>query len=288
MQYSLRTGRGPKVTVVVDATVVVAALVDSGPEGRWAEAVVGENALAAPEVILVEATNILRRLERRREISRMEANGAMRDLLRRDIELLPFVPFAERVWALRHDVSIHHAWYAAVAEAFGLPLATLDGNLRRASGVRCRFIESEAVRERAKGRAAGPENRMSGGRAPGGTREREPTVWATPSAGGMLEEAILNEIVRRIVEVARPERIILYGSAARGEMDPHSDVDLMVVKEGVHRRDTAALILDEMSGVGAAVDVVVVTPEDIERYGNSHALVIKPALREGKVVFEAA
>ena len=104
----------------------------------------------------------------------------------------------------------------------------------------------------------------------------------------MLEAAILNEIVRRIVEVARPERIILYGSAARGEMDPHSDVDLMVVKEGVHRRDTAALILDEMGGVGAAVNVVVVTPEDIEQYGDSHALVIKPALQEGTVVYEAS
>ena len=263
-------------TVVVDATVVVAALVDSAPEGRWAETVVGENALAAPEVVLVEATKVLRRLERRREISRMEANGAMRDLLRLDIELLPFAPFAERVWELRHDVSIQDAWYVAVAEAFGFPLATLDGSLRRASGARCRFIESVAARGSAMGRT------------PGGRREREPTVWATPSAGGMLEETILREIVRRIVEVARPERIILYGSAARGEMDPHSDVDLLVVKEGVHRRDTAALILDEMSGVGAAVDVVVVTPEDIERYGDSHALVIKPALQQGKVVYEAA
>lgn len=131
-------------TVVVDATVVVASLVDSGPEGRWAEAVVGENALAAPEVVLVEATNILRHLERRREISRMEANGAMRDLLRRDIELLPFAPFAERVWELRHDVSIQDAWYVAVAEAFGLPLATLDARLRQASGAKCRFQEAEA------------------------------------------------------------------------------------------------------------------------------------------------
>ena len=131
-------------TVVVDATVMVAALVDSGPEGRWAEAVVGENALAAPEVVLVEATNILGRLECRGEISRIEANGAMRDLLRRDIELLPFAPFADRVWELRHSVSVQDAWYVAVAEAFGLPLATLDGRLRRACGARCRFREADA------------------------------------------------------------------------------------------------------------------------------------------------
>ena len=71
-------------------------------------------------------------------------------------------------------------------------------------------------------------------------------------------------------------------------MDRHSDVDLLVVKGGVHRRDTAALILKKLRGVGAAVDVIVVTPEDVERYGDSHALVIKPALREGRVVYEAA
>ena len=126
-------------TVVVDASVLVAALVDSGPTGRWAEAVVSENALAAPELVMVEATNILRRLERRGEISRIEANGAMRDLLRRDIELMSFGPFADHVWELRHEMGGHDAWYVAVAETFGLRLATLDRRLRRAAGARCRF-----------------------------------------------------------------------------------------------------------------------------------------------------
>lgn len=118
--------------------------------------------------------------------------------------------------------------------------------------------------------------------------ERGITVWATPSSDGILDQPTLDEIIRRIVNVARPERIILFGSAARGEMDRNSDVDLLVVKEGVHRRRTAARILEKLRGVGAAVDVVVVTPEDVERYGDCHALVIKPALREGKVVYDAA
>lgn len=143
LQHPRRTGRGLKVTVV-DASVMVAALVDSGPEGRWAEAVVGENELAAPELLLVEATNILSRLERRRAISRIEANGAVRDLLRRDIELLPFAPFAVRVWELRHEMSGYFAWNVAVAEAFGLPLATLDRRLCAAPGVRCRFVVGAA------------------------------------------------------------------------------------------------------------------------------------------------
>lgn len=103
-----------------------------------------------------------------------------------------------------------------------------------------------------------------------------------------LDQQILDDIIRRIVEVAQPEKIILFGSAARGEMNRHSDVDLLVVKEGMHRRDMAGRIYENLWGVGAAVDVVVVTPADVERYKDSHALVIKPALREGRVVYEAA
>ena len=54
-------------------------------------------------------------------------------------------------------------------------------------------------------------------------------------ASGMLDQSILNDIIRRVVEVAQPEQIILFGSAARGDMNRHSDVDLLVVKDGVHR-----------------------------------------------------
>ena len=56
---------------------------------------------------------------------------------------------------------------------------------------------------------------------------------------GMLDQQTLDDIIRRIVEVAQPEKIILFGSAARGEMNRHSDVDLLVVKEGAHRRSLA-------------------------------------------------
>ena len=102
---------------------------------------------------------------------------------------------------------------------------------------------------------------------------------------GYMRQEVLDEIVRRIVEVAQPERIILFGSAVRGEMGPNSDADLLVVKSGVHRRRLAQAIYVNLIGVGQAVDVVVVTPEDIERYRDSFALVIEPALREGKVIY---
>jgi predicted nucleotidyltransferase len=99
---------------------------------------------------------------------------------------------------------------------------------------------------------------------------------------------VLTEIVRRIVHVAAPERIVLFGSAARGEAGPDSDLDLLVIKPGrYHRGRLTEEIYLSLIGVGQAVDVVVVTPEDVERYRDTPALVIAPALREGRVVYAA-
>ena len=117
------------------------------------------------------------------------------------------------------------------------------------------------------------------GRGAGGDRSRR--------AGAALDPRVMDDIVRRVVEVARPERIILFGSAARGEMGPHSDVDLLVIKEVADRRGLSTRIHRSLYGVEAAVDVVVVTPADVQRYKDAHALIIKPALREGRVVYEA-
>ncbi|MYD95458.1 MAG: nucleotidyltransferase domain-containing protein [Chloroflexi bacterium] len=98
----------------------------------------------------------------------------------------------------------------------------------------------------------------------------------------------VQEVVRRIVEVAQPEKIILFGSAARGEMEPHSDLDILVVKSGADHWSLSGRIRRALRGVNAAVDLVVATPENIERYKDSHPLVYKPALREGRVVYDAA
>ena len=98
----------------------------------------------------------------------------------------------------------------------------------------------------------------------------------------------VDEIVRRIVDVAQPEKIILFGSAARGEMGPNSDLDFLIIKSGAHRLQLADRIRRALRGVNAAVDLVVATPEDIERYKDSHPLIYKPALREGLVVYDAA
>lgn len=103
-----------------------------------------------------------------------------------------------------------------------------------------------------------------------------------------LDPAVLAEIVRRVVEVAQPEKIILFGSAARGEMGPHDDVDLLVVKPGeYHKRDLALRIRRGIGDVEEAIDVVVATPTNLERYGGCSAPIYFPALEEGKIVYAA-
>jgi predicted nucleic acid-binding protein len=127
------------VSTVVDASILVAATTDAGPDGIWAEDVLAAGAIVAPHLALAEATNILRRLERARTLTTLEAAAAQRDLVALDILLVPFEPFAERVWQLRRNVTSYDAWYVAVAEALDAPLATLDRRLSRASGPACRF-----------------------------------------------------------------------------------------------------------------------------------------------------
>jgi predicted nucleic acid-binding protein len=127
-------------TVVLDSSAVVAALVDSGPHGIWAEEILARGPPYAPELVMVEAMNILRRLERAHEITGAEANAGSDDLLELEIELLPFQPFSGRVWQLRHTLTSYDAWYVAAAETLGLPLATLDRRLSRARGPKCKFV----------------------------------------------------------------------------------------------------------------------------------------------------
>ncbi len=105
----------------------------------------------------------------------------------------------------------------------------------------------------------------------------------------ILKETTLNELVRRIVETVHPRRILLFGSAARGQMGPNSDLDILVVMpDGVHRRRTAQDIYCSLLGMGIAKDVVVVTESDIRDYGDNPSMVLFPALREGRELYRAA
>lgn len=124
--------------------MLVAALVDSGPHGVWAEQIVETGALHAPELVRVETVNVLRRLERSKQITTATANGAFDDLMQLNIELFSFDPFSDRIWELRHSVTGYDAWYVAVAEALALPLATLDERLAKAAGPNCDFLVPDA------------------------------------------------------------------------------------------------------------------------------------------------
>jgi uncharacterized protein len=103
-----------------------------------------------------------------------------------------------------------------------------------------------------------------------------------------LSARVLADMVRRIVKAARPEKIVLFGSAARGEMGPNSDVDFLVIKRGkFHRGRVTESIYDNLYGAAAAADVVLVTPEEVDLYRDEPCLVIAPALKEGRVVYGA-
>ena len=127
-------------TLVIDASVVVAALAGVGAASDWAEGLLVSEALVAPHLMPVEAANILRRAQIVGDISMDAASLAHADLLDLPVELLPYFPFAKRVWELRDNVTAYDAWYIAVAEALGSELATLDGKLARTPGPQCGFL----------------------------------------------------------------------------------------------------------------------------------------------------
>ena len=132
-------------TAVVDSSVIVAALIDAGGDSSWAESTLALGQLSGPELALVESSNILRRLERAGRILPVEATLANTDLMRLEIELAPYAPFAARVWELRANLTCYDAWHVALAEALDCPLFTLDRKLAGAVGPACEIIAPPAL-----------------------------------------------------------------------------------------------------------------------------------------------
>jgi len=107
--------------------------------------------------------------------------------------------------------------------------------------------------------------------------------------GAVSQESLLPEIVRRIVEAVDPDKIILFGSRARGDNRPDSDFDLLVIKpsqEAKHRR--AMPILRSLWGLRVTVDVVWYTPEEFEDWSGIRTHLVGRVLREGLVLHEKA
>ena len=98
----------------------------------------------------------------------------------------------------------------------------------------------------------------------------------------------IDELVELIVDKVHPLRIILFGSAARGELGKYSDVDVLVVMpEGTHRRHTAMHLYRHITGFPFAVDIIVATPGDLEKYKDTVGLIYRNVLRDGKEIYAA-
>ena len=127
-------------TLVIDASVVVAGLVDGGPVGEWAATLLASGGLAAPHLMPAEVANILRRAALAGDVSADVASLAHADLLDLRVALFPYEPFGDRVWDLRSNITAYDGWYVALAESLSAPLATLDQRLRRSPGPRCELL----------------------------------------------------------------------------------------------------------------------------------------------------
>lgn len=103
----------------------------------------------------------------------------------------------------------------------------------------------------------------------------------------MAIAAQIQEMVNRIVAQFHPEQIILFGSHAHGAAGRDSDVDLLVIKQVTGSRRTERLaIRTALRGIGVAKDIVLATPEEVENSRDLVGTIIRPALREGKVLYE--
>ena len=96
----------------------------------------------------------------------------------------------------------------------------------------------------------------------------------------------VDALVGRIVNSVHPLRVVVFGSAARGEMNPDSDIDVMVVMpDGTHRLKTARYLYRQMLGIGHPVDIIVTTPSVLDRHKDNPGLIYRSVLSEGKEVY---
>ena len=128
-------------TVVIDAGVALAALLDDDEHTAWAREVMSEGNVAAPELLSVEVSHLLRKSVSQGLLTAREGRDALLDLLDVVDDFYPHGPFVPRIWELHPNVSRYDSAYVALEDALGAPLATLDRKLCRAPGPRCEFLQ---------------------------------------------------------------------------------------------------------------------------------------------------
>ena len=104
-----------------------------------------------------------------------------------------------------------------------------------------------------------------------------------------VDEQVLNEIIRRIREVAKPERIILFGSAATGAMTKDSDIDLLIIEPAPENvREESLMVRNALRGLGYPFDIIIMATERFEESKGVIGGIAFPANKYGKVIYEAA
>jgi predicted nucleotidyltransferase len=105
-------------------------------------------------------------------------------------------------------------------------------------------------------------------------------------SGFMSDEEILEDIVARITEAIHPQKIILFGSWARGERGPHSDIDLLIIQESsLPRPQRYALVRRLFWGMRLPMDILVYTPEEFARYQSVPGSFTHTVAHQGKVLY---
>ncbi|MBB5164518.1 type II toxin-antitoxin system VapC family toxin [Mycobacterium sp. AZCC_0083] len=123
--------------VVCDASVIVAALLDSGPDGQWAVGRLTDVDLHAPTLVHYECANVIRRLELAGTVGADQAALAYADLLDLNVTLWPYEVLGARIWQLRQNLTSYDAAYVALAETLSATLVTLDQRIARSPGIEC-------------------------------------------------------------------------------------------------------------------------------------------------------
>lgn len=123
--------------LVVDASVLVVALADDGPDGDQARARLRGERLALPELADLEIVSVLRRQIRAGAVDTRRAGLALEDLAALPAWRAPHRPLLARCWELRDNLTVYDAAYVALAEAMQATLLTGDRRLSGASGPRC-------------------------------------------------------------------------------------------------------------------------------------------------------
>ena len=104
-----------------------------------------------------------------------------------------------------------------------------------------------------------------------------------------IDETLVQEIVRRVLTVARPDKIILFGSAATGQMTRDSDIDLLIVQPEIRdRREEYLRVRRALGDIPHPVDILFITTQWFEESKDVVGGIAYPASKHGKVIYDAA